>query len=44
MPELSQEMYYGPNVQNLVESDDCKLNNRDYPAPVNGERKKPLLG
>ena len=25
MPELSQEMYYGPNVQNLVESDDCKV-------------------
>lgn len=24
MPELFQEMYYGPNVQNLVESDDCK--------------------
>lgn len=23
MPELFQEMYYGPNVQNLVESDDC---------------------
>ena len=25
MPELFQEMYYGPNVQNLVESDDCKV-------------------
>ena len=23
MPELLQEMYYGPNVQNLIESDDC---------------------
>lgn len=23
MPELFQKMYYGPNVQNLVESDDC---------------------
>lgn len=25
MPELLQEMYYGPNVQNLIESDDCKV-------------------
>ena len=25
MPELFREMYYGPNVQNLVESDDCKV-------------------
>ena len=25
MPELFQKMYYGPNVQNLVESDDCKV-------------------
>ena len=25
MPELFQEMYCGPNVQNLVESDDCKV-------------------
>ena len=25
MPELFQEMYYGPNVQNLIESDDCKV-------------------
>ena len=25
MQELFQEMYYGPNVQNLVESDDCKV-------------------
>lgn len=25
MPELFQEMYYGPNVHNLVESDDCKV-------------------
>ena len=25
MPELFQKMNYGPNVQNLVESDDCKV-------------------
>ena len=25
MPELLQEIYYGPNVQNLIESDDCKV-------------------
>ena len=25
MPELFREMYYGPNVQNLIESDDCKV-------------------
>ena len=25
MPELFREMYYGPNVQNLVESYDCKV-------------------
>ena len=25
MPELFREMYYGPNVHNLVESDDCKV-------------------
>ena len=25
MSELFQEMYCGPNVQNLVESDDCKV-------------------
>ena len=25
MPELFQKMYYGPNVQNLVESDNCKV-------------------
>ena len=25
MPELFREMYCGPNVQNLVESDDCKV-------------------
>ena len=25
MPELFREMYYGSNVQNLIESDDCKV-------------------
>ena len=25
MSELFREMYYGPNVQNLIESDDCKV-------------------
>lgn len=25
MPEPFREMYYGPNVQNLIESDDCKV-------------------
>lgn len=44
MPELFQKMYYGPNVQNLVESDDWNIGNQlsDWHRKGRVERKKKL--